>query len=117
MSKRQRQAIIDEQNAAAAIAHTLRHHRPNSSKRKRKRKPKPFTLSPRLQAILPHWKELDGLPPKLTAVVDTCSLSEVYARLGRGEYDAIKDGKAVKITTQSIIKRREGLPRAEFAQP
>jgi hypothetical protein len=83
-------------------------------KKRAEKKAKPFTLSPRLQAILPFWRQLDSLPPKLAAVVDTCSLSEVYNRLERGEYDAVKDGHALKISTASIIKRRESLPRAEF---
>jgi hypothetical protein len=93
--------------------HMNKHHRNNRAEQKRK-KAKPFALSPRLQAILPHWRSLDSLPPKLTAVVDTCSLSEVYARLEKGEYDAVKDGAALKISTASILKRRENLPRAEF---
>ena len=91
----------------------MKQQRKKQAEQKRK-KAKPFTLSPRLQAILPFWRELDSLPPKLTAVVDTCSLSEVYTRLEKGEYLAVKDGAALKISIASILRRREKLPRAEF---
>jgi hypothetical protein len=85
----------------------------NKGKRKRK-KANPFTLSPRLQAILEHWRNLDSLPPKVAAVVETCSLSEVYDRLYAGEYTALKDGASTKILTSSILARREKLPPAQF---
>jgi hypothetical protein len=88
--------------------------KPFKKSSKRKRKTKPFTLSPCLQTILEHWRNLDSLPPKVAAVVETCSLSEVYDRLYAGEYTALKDGASTKILTSSILARREKLPPAQF---
>jgi hypothetical protein len=44
------------------------------------------------------------------------SRSEIYKAVGRGELDAVKDGKRTLITTASIERRQTGLPRAEFRE-
>ena len=82
--------------------------------KKRRRKPAEFKLSEREIAILQNWETAHGLSPKLTDVVDSCALATVYQRLTEGTYSAIKDGRATKITTESIKRRRESLPRAQY---
>jgi hypothetical protein len=47
-----------------------------------------------------------GLRPKETARAESSSLAEVYNRLNRGEYDALKDGASTLITIESIKRRR-----------
>ena len=91
----------------------------NSAKRRRAKRPsnrKPFlfALSARETAIVQNWEAAFALSPKLTAVVNNCSLSTIYDRLGKGEYQAVKDGHSTKITTESIKARRAKLPRAEY---
>jgi hypothetical protein len=81
---------------------------------KRRRKPFEFKLSEREIAIIQNWETANGLAPKLTAVVDACGLATVYQRLAAGEYEAVKDGRNTKVTTESIKRRRAGLPRAEY---
>ena len=75
---------------------------------------KSFELSERERAIVQNWEALSDLPPKLTAVVEACGMSTVYDRLAAGEYEAVKDGPRTKISTNSIKRRRAGLPRAEY---
>ncbi len=82
--------------------------------KKRRRKPAEFKLSEREIAILQNWETAHGLSPKLTAVVDSCALATVYQRLVEGAYSAFKDGRATKITTASIKRRRESLPQAQY---
>jgi hypothetical protein len=43
--------------------------------------------------------------------------SRIYAMLARGELDAIKDGKRTLITTESIRRRQQSLPKAKFRPP
>jgi hypothetical protein len=38
----------------------------------------------------------------------------VYARLGSGEYQGIKDGKKTLIPAASVARRRESLPKATY---
>jgi hypothetical protein len=42
------------------------------------------------------------------------SLSSIYEMLGRGELEAVKDGKRTLITIASIRARQESLPKATF---
>jgi len=43
--------------------------------------------------------------------------STIYDMVGRGELDAVKDGKRILITMASIRRRQEGLPRAKIGPP
>ena len=85
----------------------------DSTKRRRGRAKKsrrePFELSYRERAIVENWQSTQSLSPKLTCVIDDCAMSTVYERLGRQEYQALKDGHRTRILTQSIKSRRERL--------
>jgi hypothetical protein len=54
------------------------------------------------------------LTPKQVAEIDGIGMTSVYRRLSLGEYDGVKDGRQTKITEESVLRRREGLPRAEY---
>jgi hypothetical protein len=54
------------------------------------------------------------LTPRAVAELEGCSLTTVYKRLTDGEYTALKDGVKTLITAESIARRRESLPRAQF---
>ena len=45
------------------------------------------------------------------------SRSQVYARIGRGEYDAVKSGSRTLIIFESIKRRLAALPRAKIKPP
>ena len=79
-----------------------------------KKKAVVFSLSEREKAIVQNWEALPDLPPKLTAIVESCGMSTVYERLVAGEYTAFKDGPRTKITTTSIKARRASLPPAQY---
>jgi hypothetical protein len=85
----------------------------DSAKRRRGRAKKgrrePFALSYRERAIVENWQSTQSLSPKLTCIVDDCTLSTVYLRLSRQEYQALKDGHRTRIITESIKNRRERL--------
>jgi hypothetical protein len=85
-----------------------RHHRPP------KKKPVVFSLSEREKAIVQNWEALPELPPKLTAIVESCGMSTVYERLADGTYQAVKDGRLTRILTASIKARRLSLPAAQY---
>jgi hypothetical protein len=55
-----------------------------------------------------------AFPPKRVARMDQCSLAEVYNRLARGEYRAVKDGRKTLILRESIESRRAKLKPATF---
>ena len=55
-----------------------------------------------------------ALRPKQVAAADNCSESEVYNRLSRGEYTAVKDGRRTLILWSSIKARRAKLKPARF---
>jgi hypothetical protein len=55
-----------------------------------------------------------ALRPKQVAVADNCSESEVYNRLSRGEYVAVKDGRRTLILWESVKARRAKLKPATF---
>jgi hypothetical protein len=55
--------------------------------------------------------------PRHVAYLDQCSLAEIYNRLARGEYRAIKDGRKTLILRESIEARRAKLPPATFKSP
>jgi hypothetical protein len=55
-----------------------------------------------------------ALRPKQVAAADNCSESEVYNRLSRGEYVAVKDGRRTLILWSSIKARRAKLKPAKF---
>jgi hypothetical protein len=59
-----------------------------------------------------------GLTPRQTRAAENIGHSTLYERLGRGEYDAIKDGKRTLITLESIERRRKAvLTEATFKPP
>jgi len=59
-----------------------------------------------------------GLTPRQTRAAENIGHSTLYERLGRGEYDAIKDGKRTLITLESIERRRKAvLTTATFKPP
>jgi hypothetical protein len=63
--------------------------------------------------------ELDGLEP-LTVTVQQVewltgeSRSQIYKRIGRGEYEALKSGQRVLILYESVKRRIAELPRAKI---
>jgi len=59
-----------------------------------------------------HIKRL--LTPKQVAELDGVAMTAVYRRLALGEYDGVKDGLRTKITEESVLRRREGLPKAKY---
>jgi hypothetical protein len=81
------------------------------------KKPSEFKISSRELAVIQNWRAAIGLPPKLTAVVESCALSTVNDRLARNEYQALKDGAKTIITTESILERRARLQRAKYKAP
>jgi len=54
------------------------------------------------------------LSVKQTAVIENTCPSEIYQRIARGEYVAVKDGARTKIRYDSILRRAESLPKAEI---
>jgi hypothetical protein len=53
-----------------------------------------------------------ALSPKDTSQIENCGTTEVYARLKRGEYQAVRDGSRTKILMSSIKARRARLQAA-----
>jgi len=49
------------------------------------------------------------LSPRKVAELDGVCLAEVYLRLQRGEYEAVKDGRLTRIPVSSVMRRRERL--------
>jgi hypothetical protein len=45
------------------------------------------------------------------------SRSQIYARIGRGEYEAVKSGSRTLVIYESIKQRIANLPRAKIAPP
>jgi predicted DNA-binding transcriptional regulator AlpA len=66
--------------------------------------------------------ELDGLEP-LTVTVQQVewltgeSRSQIYKRIGRNEYDAVKSGQRLLIVYESVKRRIAALPRAKIKPP
>jgi hypothetical protein len=58
-----------------------------------------------------------ALSPKETALVENCSVAQVYVLLANGELEAYRDGTRTKITMESIERRRANLPRATYKLP
>ena len=54
------------------------------------------------------------LTPRQVAELEGCSLTTVYKRLTAGEYTARKDGLKTLISSASVARRRESLPKAEY---
>ena len=54
------------------------------------------------------------LTPRRVAELEGCSLTTVYKRLTDGEYTAVKDGNKTLISAESVARRRERLPKAEY---
>ena len=54
------------------------------------------------------------LTPRRVDELEGCSLTKVYKRLIDGEYTALKDGVKTLITAESVARRRESLPKAQF---
>ena len=54
------------------------------------------------------------LTPRQVADLEGCSLTAVYKRLSDGEYTAVKDGLKTLISSASVARRRENLPKAEY---
>jgi hypothetical protein len=66
--------------------------------------------------------ETSGLEP-LTVTIDQAgkitgeSRSQVYNRIGRGEYEAVKSGQRTLIVYESIKRRLARLPSAKIKPP
>jgi hypothetical protein len=58
-----------------------------------------------------------ALTIKQVQLVEDCTRTAVYERLGRGEYVAVKDGKRIRVLMSSIRRRRESLPLAKIKAP
>jgi excisionase family DNA binding protein len=54
------------------------------------------------------------LTPRRVAELEGCGLTTVYKRLADGEYAAVKDGTKTLISAESVARRRERLPKAEY---
>jgi len=54
------------------------------------------------------------LTPKRVAELEGCSLTTVYKRLTDGDYSAVKDGTKTLISAESVARRRESLPKAQY---
>jgi len=54
------------------------------------------------------------LTPRRVAELEGCSLTTVYKRLTDGEYEAYRDGVKTLILSESVARRREILPKAQF---
>jgi hypothetical protein len=54
------------------------------------------------------------LTPRRVAELEGCSVWMVYQRLKDGAYEAVKDGRKTLITAESIARRREKLPKAQY---
>jgi hypothetical protein len=54
------------------------------------------------------------LSPRQVAELEACGLTTVYDRLAAGIYEAVKDGKKTLISSASVARRRESLPKAEY---
>lgn len=48
-----------------------------------------------------------AIPPKETARIDRCGITEVYRRINDGEYESYLDGSKRMITLRSIRARQE----------
>jgi hypothetical protein len=64
----------------------------------------------------------DGLEPLTLTIEQTQqvtgeSRSQIYARLGRGEYEAVKSGSRTLILFESIKRRIAALPPAKIKPP
>jgi hypothetical protein len=65
---------------------------------------------------------IDGLEPVAVTIPQTEKLtgesrSQIYNRVGRGEYEAVKSGSRTLILYESIKRRFAGLPRATIRPP
>jgi hypothetical protein len=49
--------------------------------------------------------------PKQVQFLDNIGPTSFWKRLAAGEYEAIRDGRNVKVTGASILKRRAGLSK------
>jgi excisionase family DNA binding protein len=54
------------------------------------------------------------LTPRRVAELEGCSLTTIYKRLADGDYTAVKDGMKTLISAESVARRRERLPKAEY---
>jgi hypothetical protein len=66
--------------------------------------------------------ETNGLEPLLVTIAQTEHLtgesrSQIYNRIGCGEYEAVKSGRRTLITYGSIKHRIAALPRAKIRPP
>ena len=66
--------------------------------------------------------ETAGREPLLVTVAKAIQLtgesrSQIYVRIGRGEYDAVKSGRRTLITYESIKRRIAALPAAKIKAP
>jgi hypothetical protein len=66
--------------------------------------------------------EIGGLEPLTLTIVETQhvtgeSRSQIYARLGRGEYEAVKSGSRTLILFESVKRRIAALPPAKIKPP
>jgi hypothetical protein len=54
------------------------------------------------------------LTPKQVMELDGIGQTAFYKRCAAGEYVCVKDGQRTKVTEESVLRRREGLPKAEY---
>jgi hypothetical protein len=54
------------------------------------------------------------LTPRQVAELEGCSVTTIYKRLIAGDYCAVKDGVKTLISSESVARRREALPKAQF---
>jgi len=47
--------------------------------------------------------------PRPLSIEECCSISEIYRRIAKGEYEAYRDGRSCKITRRSVRARRQRL--------
>jgi hypothetical protein len=55
--------------------------------------------------------------PRPLSLEENCSISEIYRRISKGEYEAYRDGRSCKITRRSVRARRERLLRDQRFTP
>jgi hypothetical protein len=75
----------------------------------------PLGTQPRARATIMSDLEPFAVPTKeARRLLGNKSNASLYTAIARGELEAIKDGKKTLITTRSIRRRQENLPRAQI---
>jgi hypothetical protein len=79
--------------------------------------PKPKLEPPASTAVLPPGMDPFALSVQQVAASESTSVGEIYNRLRRGEYVAMKDGRRLVILFESVKARRAKLRPAKFKPP